>query len=168
VSDNDLAEALGRALAQHDLGVADFAHEAAAITARLRSAGVPVGGLRLYDASGLSRLDRVSPQTLVAVLRLAVDPAQPRLRPIAEGLPIAGLTGTLADRYRHPPVSLAAGDLRAKTGTLRGVSGLAGMVVDADGRLLVFAFLTDRASSPSAAEAALDRLASRLASCGCG
>jgi D-alanyl-D-alanine carboxypeptidase/D-alanyl-D-alanine-endopeptidase (penicillin-binding protein 4) len=164
-SDNDLAEALARTVALHAGRPASFVGAARAITAALAKAGLPVGGLRLHDGSGLSRLDRVTPRLLVAVLRLVVQ--RPELRPVTAGLPIAGFTGTLADRYRHRPNSAGAGLVRAKTGTLAGVNTLAGSVVDGDGRLLVFAFLTDRAAGPDVTEPALDRLAADLAGCGC-
>jgi D-alanyl-D-alanine carboxypeptidase/D-alanyl-D-alanine-endopeptidase (penicillin-binding protein 4) len=166
-SDNDLAEALGRAVAERSGASVDFEGEARAVTDRLRALGVPMAGVELHDASGLSRDDRVSAQALVTVLQLAADAHHPELRPVLEGLPVAGLTGTLADRFRRGPARTAAGDVRAKTGNLVGVNTLAGDVVDADGRLLFFAFLTARATSPQAAEPALDRLASRLRSYGC-
>ena len=86
---------------------------------------------------------------------------------VAAGFPVAGFSGTLADRYRNRASRAGAGVVRAKTGTLAGVNTLAGTVTDADGRLLLFAFLTNRASSPDATEAALDRLAADLAGCGC-
>ncbi|MDQ6873444.1 MAG: D-alanyl-D-alanine carboxypeptidase, partial [Actinomycetota bacterium] len=62
-----------------------------------------------------------------------------------------------------------AGRVRAKTGTLSGVSALAGVVRDTDGRLLVFAVLADRvpAGGTDGAEIALDRVAAALAGCGC-
>ena len=101
-------------------------------------------------------------------MRLAVGASRPQLRAVAEGMPVAALTGTLADRYRRGPAAGAAGVARAKTGNLTGVDTEAGYVVDTDGRLLVFAFLTDRAVGPDATEAALDRLVGRLATCGCG
>jgi serine-type D-Ala-D-Ala carboxypeptidase/endopeptidase (penicillin-binding protein 4) len=167
LSDNDLAEALGRAVAIRSGGTADFAGAAAAVTGAVRSLGVDHTGLVLYDASGLSRLDRVSARTLVQLVQLAVGPGHDALRSLAEGLPVAGLTGTLADRYRRGPAAAAAGVVRAKTGTLAGVNTITGYLVDADGRLLVFAFLTDRAVGPDATEAALDRLVARLAGCGC-
>ncbi|HEU5034362.1 MAG TPA: D-alanyl-D-alanine carboxypeptidase/D-alanyl-D-alanine-endopeptidase [Mycobacteriales bacterium] len=166
VSDNDLAEALGRALAVRLGQPASFAGEAAALTTALRRLGVPLAGVRLVDASGLSRADRVTAATLAAVLRLVIRD-EATFGPVSAGLPVAGFTGTLADRYRRPPARAAAGLVRAKTGTLAGVSTLAGQVVDADGRLLVFAFLSNHAPAPTAAEAALDRLAARLAQCGC-
>ena len=167
LSDNDLAESLGRAVARHEGQTADFAGEATAVTNELRTLGVDVSGLTLYDASGLSHLDRVSAHTLVQAVQLATAAAHPELRVILDGMPVAGLTGTLATRYRHGPAGAAAGVVRAKTGTLAGVNTITGVVVDADGRPLVFAFLTDRASGPTVTEAALDRVVARLAGCGC-
>src|SRR3954454_1818152 len=167
LSDNDLAESLGRAVARHEGQPANFAGEATAVSNELHSLGVDVTDLTLYDASGLSHLDRVSPHTLVQVVQLAAGNAHPELRVLLDGMPIAGLTGTLATRYRRGPSRAAAGVARAKTGTLAGVNTITGFVVDADARLLVFAFMTDRASGPAAAEAALDRLVARLATCGC-
>jgi D-alanyl-D-alanine carboxypeptidase/D-alanyl-D-alanine-endopeptidase (penicillin-binding protein 4) len=104
---------------------------------------------------------------LVGVLRAAISPAHPQLRPLLEGLPVAGLTGTLSDRYLQQPTDAAAGVLRAKTGTLTGVNALSGVVVDRSGRLLVFAFLASDAQLPGLTVPGLDRMASRLAHCGC-
>ncbi|RSN71051.1 D-alanyl-D-alanine carboxypeptidase, partial [Streptomyces sp. WAC 05379] len=84
------------------------------------------------------------------------------LRPVLTGLPVAGFTGTLSTRYTDG----AAGIVRAKTGTLHGVNSLAGTVVDQDGRLLAFAFLST-GDNADAARSALDRTATALASCGC-
>src|SRR5207302_4223638 len=101
----------------------------------------------------------------VHVLRQAAS--EPALRGLLDGVPVAGATGTLEKRFRAKTTLAGAGVVRAKTGTMAGVNGLAGTVVDAQGRLVMFAFFTERARSPSRAEAALDRLASILAGCGC-
>jgi D-alanyl-D-alanine carboxypeptidase/D-alanyl-D-alanine-endopeptidase (penicillin-binding protein 4) len=166
-SDNDLAEALGRTVAIHVGDRPDFAGAASAVSAALSALGVPEAGLVQVDASGLSRRDRVTAATLVALLRVCLQPGRPVLAAMLRGLPIAGLTGTLADRYRVGEARWGAGTVRAKTGTLTRVSTLAGYLVDADGRLLVFALLSDRAPSATAAESALDLIAARLARCGC-
>ena len=81
---------------------------------------------------------------------------------------MAGLTGTLGNRYMDTSTSRGAGLVRAKTGTLNTVIALSGYVVDADGRLLVFSFIGN-GLTPGAAgnKAALDRTASVLAACGC-
>jgi D-alanyl-D-alanine carboxypeptidase/D-alanyl-D-alanine-endopeptidase (penicillin-binding protein 4) len=162
VSDNDIAEALARAVAIHDGRPASFTGGAAAVLSRVAALGVPRRGMAMFDGSGLSLRDRVTPRALVSLLRLVAAPGQPLLRAMLPGLPVAGLTGTLADRYRTRRTSAAAGVVRAKTGTLTGVSSLAGLVVDRQGRLLAFAFVAPHALQPAAAEAALDRLAASL------
>ena len=64
-------------------------------------------------------------------------PAQSHaVHPIFSHLPIAGWSGTLAGRFTAPTSISVTGVLRAKTGTLDGVSALAGTVVDASGRSL--------------------------------
>jgi D-alanyl-D-alanine carboxypeptidase/D-alanyl-D-alanine-endopeptidase (penicillin-binding protein 4) len=166
-SDDDLAEALGRAVAVKANEPATFAGAASAVTARVAALGVSMHGVSLQDTSGLSHQDRVTSQALVGVLRAAVSPTHPQLRSIIEGLPVAGFTGTLAMRYLDKPTVGAAGVLRAKTGTLTGVNALAGLVVDHSGRLLIFAFLTSDAPLPGVTVPALDQLAARLARCGC-
>lgn len=168
VSDDDLAEALGRTVAIAEHLPATFHGAAEAVTGAVASLGVPVAGVSLQDTSGLSHRDRVTARALTAVLRVAISPAHRQLRSLVEGLPVAGFTGTLEFRYLEPPSARAAGVLRAKTGTLTGVNTLAGQVVDRSGRLLLFAFLTSDAPSPGLTVPALDRLASSLARCGCG
>ena len=77
---------------------------------------------------------------------------------------MAGFTGTLRDPVRRRR-RRRAGVVRAKTGTLTGVNTLAGTVVDADGRLLVFAFMADgttTAGPPSAPWTDLASAARRL------
>ncbi|WP_461027603.1 D-alanyl-D-alanine carboxypeptidase, partial [Streptomyces sparsus] len=104
---------------------------------------------------------------LTALLAEAADPEHPELRPLLTGLPVAGFNGTLGRRYASAESAAGAGLVRAKTGTLTGVNSLAGTVVDADGRLLAFAFLTTGTTDPYGAQAVLDRLAATVAGCGC-
>lgn len=164
VSDNNLAEALGREVAGR-LGLPrTFAGEARALPLALAQAGLSAQGIAAYDASGLSVFDRATPRVLVRLLTAIVD--RPVLRAVVPGLPVAGLTGTLADRYGGP-AQAAAGIVRAKTGTLLGVSTLAGLVVDRDGALLAFAFLAPSQAALWQVEPALDALAATLAGCGC-
>ena len=69
----------------------------------------------------------IAPVTLARLLQVAADPAHPALRTVLTSLPVAGFTGTLADRFTRPPSRSGAGLVRAKTGTLTGVSTLAGV-----------------------------------------
>lgn len=162
-SDNDIAEHLARQTAVASGARADFDGAGKAIGDRLKKLGLPVTGADFKDGSGLDRDDRLTADLLTALLAKAADPAHPELRPVLTGLPVAGFTGTLTTRYTDG----AAGVVRAKTGTLNGVNSLAGTVVDQDGRLLAFAFLSTGGNT-EAARAALDRTATALASCGCG
>lgn len=130
------------------------------MTARLKELGVPVAGAALVDGSGLNRQDKVTARLLTSLLTLAADPDHPELRPVLTGLPVAGFSGTLGDRYAA--TSRGTGLVRAKTGTLTGVNTLAGTAVDPQGRLLAFAFLTSGTTSPGEAEASLDALATAL------
>jgi D-alanyl-D-alanine carboxypeptidase/D-alanyl-D-alanine-endopeptidase (penicillin-binding protein 4) len=164
-SDNDLAEALGRHLARELREPASFAGEAAAISRALRRHGVAVS---LRDASGLSPLDKVRPAQLASLLAHAADDG--RYAPLLTGLPVAGFDGTLRQRYRKGLARAAAGEVRAKTGTLDGVSALAGYVRTRSGRLLAFDLTADGVGigATAGAQKALDLLATAIARCGCG
>ncbi|MGP3976789.1 D-alanyl-D-alanine carboxypeptidase/D-alanyl-D-alanine endopeptidase [Streptomyces sp. 8N114] len=166
-SDNDIAEALARQTAIAEGEPAGFKGAGRAVRHTLEKLGLPLKGARFADGSGLDRADRVSPALLTRLLTLAADPDRPGLRPVLTGLPVAGFTGTLDARYGGERGEPGAGLVRAKTGTLTGVNTLAGTVVDADGRMLAFAFMTTGAPGRDAAQKSLDRLASALANCGC-
>jgi D-alanyl-D-alanine carboxypeptidase/D-alanyl-D-alanine-endopeptidase (penicillin-binding protein 4) len=172
-SDNDLAEALSRQLALAKGEPATFAGAAAALRSVLaevlRQVGAAPGAVDLSDGSGLSRLDRVQPGALTRLLAAVAGSDRERLFPVLSGLPVAGFDGTLERRFRTGPGRPAAGVVRAKTGTLNGVSALAGLVRTRDGRLLAFDFTADSVplGSTFASQTALDRLAAALAGCGC-
>ncbi|TQM15831.1 D-alanyl-D-alanine carboxypeptidase/D-alanyl-D-alanine endopeptidase [Pseudonocardia kunmingensis] len=172
VSDNTLADMLAHevALARDDEG--SFAGGARQVLAALEQAGIDTTGAHLVDASGMSTRNEVPPQLLGAVLAAAAAPAQNPLdtqflRPILSGLPVAGGEGTLDDRYaRSGDAASGRGVVRAKTGSLTGVSSLAGVVTDADGRLLVFALMSNGAN-PGEVRPLHDAMAADLSRCGC-
>ncbi|HEY0559304.1 MAG TPA: D-alanyl-D-alanine carboxypeptidase [Frankiaceae bacterium] len=166
-SDNDVAESLGRLVALHEGLPASFDGETAALTRVAARLGLPTAGVALSDASGLSPQDRLPPAMLLAALRVATVTGPQELRAVVAGLPVPAFSGTLAPRYRTAPVAAAAGRVLAKTGTLAGVSGETGQVVDADGRVLLVAAYAQNAPGLVAAEAALDRLFAATAACGC-
>ncbi len=168
VSDNDVAEALARAVAIEAGEPADFEHATAAVLAVLAGLGLDVSGVTMVDGSGLSEGNAVPPLVLARLVERVADPAEPGLVVVATGMPVAALRGSLDDRFAAPS-DPAAGVLRAKTGTLLTVVGLAGSVLDADGRFLSFAVVADEVAvgGVSAARDAVDEWASRLAACGC-
>jgi D-alanyl-D-alanine carboxypeptidase/D-alanyl-D-alanine-endopeptidase (penicillin-binding protein 4) len=171
-SDNVLAEALAREIALARKGEPSFAGAATQTIAALGQAGFDPTGVVLVDGSGLSTQDRVPARLLGQLLAAAAAPAggaddTELLRPIITGLPVAGGDGTLDDRFaRDGAASAGRGVVRAKTGSLTGVSSLAGIVTDADGRLLVFALMSN-GLSPATARPRQDAMAAELSRCGC-
>ncbi len=165
-SDNQGAEVLARQVGLAVSGQASFTGGVDGVRQVMGELGIALHGARWYDGSGLSRADRIDPRTLVAVLQTAASPARPELRAVLTGLPVASFTGSLSGRFDHLPGS---GWVRAKTGTLRGTSALAGLATDLRGRVLVFAFVSNHVGDLGTldAEGALDRLASALATCRC-
>ncbi|WP_432984795.1 D-alanyl-D-alanine carboxypeptidase/D-alanyl-D-alanine endopeptidase [Dactylosporangium sp. CA-233914] len=167
-SDNVLADALARQVALAKNQPASFEGGAAAMKSVLEELGLPVAGYGLVDGSGFSRNDRLSPALLTAILAMAARADRGDLRAIFSGLPVAAYSGTLSMRFlKANEGNSAAGLVRAKTGTLTGVNSLAGVVVDADGRTLAFAFMADQTTNANQAVVALDRVAAALAACGC-
>ena len=167
VSDNDTAERLFRdnAVAQGYAG--SWAGAAAAELAALTRIGVDVRGFSLHDGSGVSRSDRVTARGLVSLLRLAISSSHPELAPLRGYLPVAGVSGTLAGRYRSKPTRCAAGRVFAKTGTLHDAIGLAGYARGPDGRLRIFAVLDVPRSgySQGATRAAVDLVPTTMTGC---
>ena len=90
----------------------------------------------IADGSGLSLYNYVSPELEVAFLRYAYanDNIYPHL---ITAMPIAGVDGTLEKRMRS---GYAHGNVKAKTGTVTGVSALTGYCTAANGHLLCFSF----------------------------
>lgn len=138
-SDNNVAEALLRTIAHASDRPGTATDGAEIARGRLAAWGIETGSLRLCDGSGLSRYNLLTARALVALLRHTAD--DPELRgPLEASLPLAGADGTLAKRMRGTP---AEGVVRAKTGSLRGVSALSGYVDGNQERILTFSFLVN-------------------------
>jgi D-alanyl-D-alanine carboxypeptidase/D-alanyl-D-alanine-endopeptidase (penicillin-binding protein 4) len=134
-SDNETAEAALKEIGVATSGNGSAAAGKAALTQLLTDAGVAVDGVGLVDGSGLSNQGRLTCRTLTGLLSL--PEAGPALR---NGLAVAGETGTLAERWRGTQV---AGRLRAKTGSLRNVTALAGEVEPLAGGRVTFAYVAN-------------------------
>ncbi|MFT3660199.1 MAG: D-alanyl-D-alanine carboxypeptidase/D-alanyl-D-alanine-endopeptidase [Gordonia sp. (in: high G+C Gram-positive bacteria)] len=165
LSDNIMAETLAIELSTEMGGPASIAGGTEAVVKVLREKGFDVNGLTLHDGSGLSSSNKVPARLLDEVVSAAAGDKQPKLRPMLDTFPVAAGTGTLAERF---PVgeNPGAGWVRAKTGTLTGVSSLTGIVQTVDGRVLAFALMSG-GTSPADARPALDDLAGALRECGC-
>lgn len=165
-SDNVMAEAIGREVADALDRPQSFDGAAKAVLNELDSAKIDTSGARLLDSSGLSVDDRLTAETLDEVVNAAAGTAQPELRPLVDLLPIAGGSGTLSNRYLDTDAGrAAAGFLRAKTGSLTGTNALAGIITDASDRVLTFSLISNNAGPTG--RIALDNLAAVLRSCGC-
>jgi D-alanyl-D-alanine carboxypeptidase/D-alanyl-D-alanine-endopeptidase (penicillin-binding protein 4) len=125
-SDNFVAEMLLKQLGAVQGTRGSTAVGVGVVTGLLVQAGVPMDGVRLVDGSGLSLLDRLTANALVALLTAMWN--DPGVRPeLLAALPVAGRSGTLDDRMRSGP---ATGVVRAKTGTTNNASALSGFVGD--------------------------------------
>jgi D-alanyl-D-alanine carboxypeptidase/D-alanyl-D-alanine-endopeptidase (penicillin-binding protein 4) len=125
----------------------------------LVDAGVDDGDFFFYDGSGESRDDRIAPRACTQLLAYASrQPWGPAWR---ETLPVAGVDGTLAGRFRNSPLK---GRLWAKTGTLNEVNALSGYLTAASGKTLAFSILVNGHRPGSEAEVkAIDRIAEAIA-----
>ena len=128
----------------------------------LPEAGVKPGDVLFEEVSGLSRNNLTTPNATIALLQFM------NRRKCAdaylEALPIAGVDGTLKSRMKGTP---AAGNVRAKTGTLRWANSLSGHVTTAAGERLLFSIMLNRyhnADPNHSARADLDAVAVMLAS----
>ena len=153
-SDNYLAEMLLKGLgATHGEGGTTAAGAAAARDA-LDDIGVRP---RIVDGSGLSRRDRTTPRQVVRLLQRVAN--MQFAEPFTASLPVAGVNGTLQRRMGG---TAAAGACRAKTGTLRYTSNLAGYCTTGDGGVVAFALLMNGVNV-GAAHGIQDRIAAALA-----
>ncbi|MGF1515939.1 MAG: D-alanyl-D-alanine carboxypeptidase [Elainellaceae cyanobacterium] len=105
----------------------------------LSSLGIDPLSYRQVDGSGLSRYNAVQPSTLVTVLRSMWS--APGGEVFYRSLPVAGQSGTLRRRFRDTPLQ---GQVRAKTGTLRGVRALSGYLSHPDYGPIVFSIIVNQ------------------------
>lgn len=132
--------------------------------------GLDTTDVRLTDTSGLSDGSAVPTRALSDVLVAGADGGHPGLQAVLRGLPVAGSTGTLFDRFLLDGGREGRGVVRAKTGSLPGVTTLAGTLVTADGRLLAFALSAGDVGDGAGgieARAVIDGLLADLVGCGC-
>ncbi len=122
-------------------------------------AGIDSTTYRLADGSGISRYTEISPRALAMLIRAASS--EFTMAPeILAAMPIAGIDGTLARRLSEGPI---AGTVRGKTGTMTGVSSLAGVLETREGEKLVYCLLMNGFPGSSwAAREMQDRIISHL------
>jgi D-alanyl-D-alanine carboxypeptidase/D-alanyl-D-alanine-endopeptidase (penicillin-binding protein 4) len=153
-SDNFVAETLLKHLGTLDGGVGTTARGARVVVAEMRTAGIPVQGVRIVDGSGLSSHDRLTPAALAGVIRAGIQ--DPRIgKAFVESFAVAGRTGTLDTRLPG-----LAGVVRGKTGTTDLACSLSGLI----GESVVFSVLQNgHPVSFWSARTAQDRFVTALA-----
>ncbi|MCM4076169.1 D-alanyl-D-alanine carboxypeptidase/D-alanyl-D-alanine endopeptidase [Paractinoplanes hotanensis] len=162
LSNNGMSELLVKAIGRKAAGVGSWPAGTNAVAAYLGRLGVDTTTMRQVDGSGLSRRNLVPPGAFARFL-VAVR-AEPWFPVWFAALPVAGhpdrmTGGTLRNRMRG---TVAAGTVRAKTGTLTGASALSGYVTTPGHRPLVFSAIVNNQLSPSVTPV-LDRIAVALA-----
>ncbi|MFC2074718.1 D-alanyl-D-alanine carboxypeptidase/D-alanyl-D-alanine-endopeptidase [Bdellovibrionota bacterium] len=116
-----------------------------AIKEELTSMGIPLKNFKLVDGSGFDRKNRLTAEQILKVMEQIQK--DPELFPAFWfGMTVAGIEGTLEKRFLK---TAAKGRLRAKTGSLTGVSSLVGFAPSADGELLAFAILMNDSKGKS-------------------
>ena len=159
-SDNHIAEQLRwTLLATQQLDTIINQRYPAILTDFVQRINGQVNQYTFVDGSGLSRQDRMSPGEAVRVLQYLAQTEN--FQAFYDGLPIAGVDGTLQKRMVGTP---AAQNVHAKTGTMRSVCTLAGYVTTAGGERLAFAiFVNGYSSGATNARALQDNIAAYLA-----
>lgn len=138
-SRNIYAETLLLASSAHDGAPADDDEAIEVMKETLQRWGIVPGSYIPRDGSGLSRYDYVTAGMLTSLLTyLWADPAH--AAPFQAALPVAGISGTLAQRLTGTP---AEGRVRAKTGTLSNVRALSGYLTTLNGETIVFSILVN-------------------------
>ncbi|MGI9021746.1 MAG: D-alanyl-D-alanine carboxypeptidase/D-alanyl-D-alanine endopeptidase [Acidimicrobiales bacterium] len=127
----------------------------AVVKETLASLKLPVDGLTSADGSGLDRSDRLTCDSLQSTLARSGENGD-----LGRNMPVAGRNGTLARRFASTP---AEGRVRAKTGSLQGVTALSGWTTSLDGRPLQFSLLANELPRDSAGTGLQDRVVSALA-----
>lgn len=146
-SDNNFAEHLFRLSAASTGASPTWAEAQRHALSKLESLGIDTEHVLLADGSGLSRRNRVTARLLVELLNVTRDADHPKLARLLDHhlLAVAGEGGTMKYRFTAPKTKCAAGQVEAKTGTLKDTIGLAGFVHTDEG-VATFAVLVNGTS----------------------
>ncbi len=157
-SHNLYAETLLFTIGRASLGDGSYSGGTSALSAYLREVvGLEESEFRVEDGSGLSASNRTTASGLVALLRHVSRNEDADV--FWASLPEAGNRRELRRMYQSP----AAGNLRAKTGTIRGVSALSGIVHTSEGEPVLFSIVSNNVRSSSRAKRVEDGIGIRLA-----
>lgn len=154
-SDNYYAESMLLNLCDlFDTGTWSYERCQEEVRKMVRNAGAAPNSYIIADGSGLSHSNKTTAVTVTDILRYAYHNEQV-FPALYESLPIAGVDGTIGRRMRN---SAAFRNVRAKTGTVSGVSTLSGYVTASNGHKLAFSILVNNVSSSATGHQIQDML----------
>lgn len=140
ISDNLSAELIMKTLGAEIIGPPGTAKKGLSVIRRfIAETGVDSSTYKLADGSGVSRYNVITPDLIIQLLK-AMHKDFGIQAEFKSSLPIAGVDGTLQRRMKDSPAEKM---LRAKTGTLRGVSALSGYTATADGEIVAFSMIME-------------------------
>jgi D-alanyl-D-alanine carboxypeptidase/D-alanyl-D-alanine-endopeptidase (penicillin-binding protein 4) len=163
-SDNVLAENLARVTSKTMGFNGGSASLAQAIPGALVEYGLTTTDLTIRDGSGLSDLNAVSPEFITSLM-VKVRAGEQGLDVVYSSLPVAGQSGTLANRFNGDS-AVARGAVVAKTGWLDSAYTLGGIIQAADGTTLAFYFSSIRDGVDEQTKDVQDALAAAVYTCG--
>jgi D-alanyl-D-alanine carboxypeptidase/D-alanyl-D-alanine-endopeptidase (penicillin-binding protein 4) len=143
-SQNQIGEALLKTIGLERTGIGSADAGAEIVTAQLYAWGVDSSEVVMYDGSGLSRHDLVTPRTIVRIL--AAMQKDTAYSVYYDAFPIAGVDGTIRSRMKG---TAAENNLHGKTGSIEFVRSLSGYVDTADRQRLIFSFLSNHFTTPA-------------------
>lgn len=164
-SDNTATEMILRQLGLARQQPGSFAGGLGALRAELTALKVWRPGAVLHDGSGLSRQTMITPEMLAAAWRtIATTPA---LRELLTATPVAGVSGTLRDRFLVEEAAGGRGRVHAKTGTLSEISSLSGWTTTESGQSVIIVLMVNQSKNDWWARVWIDSVASVISKCGC-
>lgn len=143
-SNNLYAEQLYRTVAKEREGEGSWEKGTVAMKKFAGSIGIDPQRMAVYDGSGLSRMDLVSPIHLVTLLRYMYQ-RKALFSAFFPSLGIMGVDGNIASRLRE---TKAQGNVRAKTGFVTGVRSISGYLTTHDGEMLAFSIIANNFTVP--------------------
>ncbi len=159
-SDNLISEVFAKTLGAGEFGTGSWKGGTHAMRKFLAKAGVEKDHLRIADGSGLSRLNQVTPRSLVGLLTYMHKHKYSSV--LKDALPKAGREGTLNYRFKG---TIAMNRLMAKTGYIMGVSALSGYIDTVGGDTLAFSIiLNNHPCKNRPAREAIDKICVMLCS----
>lgn len=163
-SDNTLAEMLARVVSKNSGLDGSASSLRSAIPSAVGSFGADTSGMVVADGSGLSANNAVS-MTQVAEFMALVWEGENGLSYVRDGLSLAGVTGSLRDRFSGDNTD-ARGNVYGKTGWISTAYSLAGIVEASDGSLVAYSISAVRDGITADTKSAIDNLVTGFYRCG--